>query len=187
VLLTTTKVRNLLRFLRFYLTFNLSHTFDEDWERMFNINVWSGVRLTRTYMRSMLQKGRGRVIFISSEVALRPMAAMAHYSASKATQLSISRSLAELTKGTAVTVNCVLPGPTETENLKAFIKSVNPESSYVEAERKFMAENRPSSLIYRLAKPAEVANVVAFLASDRAAVINGASIRAEGGTVQTIA
>ena len=99
MLLTTTKVRNLLRFLRFYLTFNLSHTFDEDWERMFNINVWSGVRLTRTYMRSMLQKGRGRVIFISSEVALRPMAAMAHYSASKATQLSISRSLAELTQG----------------------------------------------------------------------------------------
>ena len=115
------------------------------------------------------------------------MAAMAHYSASKATQLSISRSLAELTKGTAVTVNSVLLGPTETENLKAFIKSVNPDSSYAEAERKFMAENRPSSLIYRLAKPAEVANIVAFLASDRAAVINGASIRAEGGTVQTIA
>jgi 3-oxoacyl-[acyl-carrier protein] reductase len=91
-------------------------TSDEDWERMFNINVWSGVRLTRTYMRSMLQRGRGRVIFISIEVALTPMAAMAHYSASKATQLSISRSLTELTKGTAVTVNCVLPRPTETEN-----------------------------------------------------------------------
>jgi 3-oxoacyl-[acyl-carrier protein] reductase len=170
-----------------YALSDFFETSDEDWERMFNINVWSGVRLTRTYMRSMLQRGRGRVIFISSEVALTPMAAMAHYSASKAAQLSLSRSLAELTKGTAVTVNCVLPGPTETENLKAFIKSVNPDSSYVEAERKFMAENRPSSLIYRLAKPAEVANVVAFLASDRAAVINGASIRAEGGTVQTIA
>jgi 3-oxoacyl-[acyl-carrier protein] reductase len=126
---------------------------------MFDINVWSGVRLARTYMKSMLQRGHGRVIFISSEVGLTSMAAMAHYSASKATQLSISRSLAELTKGTAVTVNSVLPGPTETENLKAFIRSVNPDSSYVEAERKFMAENRPSSLIYRLAKPAEVANV----------------------------
>jgi 3-oxoacyl-[acyl-carrier protein] reductase len=170
-----------------YALSNFFETSDEDWERMFNINVWSGVRLVRTYMKSMLQRGHGRVIFISSEVALMPMAAMAHYSASKATQLSISRSLAELTKGTAVTVNAVLPGPTETENLKAFIKSVNPDSSYIEAERKFMAENRPSSLIYRLAKPAEVANVVAFLASDRGALINGASIRAEGGTVQTIA
>lgn len=162
-------------------------TSDQDWQRMFETNVWSGVRLARTYMKGMLARGQGRVIFISSEVALTPMAAMAHYSASKATQLSISRSLAELTKGTAVTVNAVLPGPTETESLKGFIESVNPGLSYAEAERKFMRENRPSSLIYRLAKPAEVANVVAFLASERAAVINGAAIRAEGGTVQTIA
>jgi len=162
-------------------------TGDADWQNMFETNVWSGVRLARTYMKGMLERGNGRVIFISSEVALTPMASMAHYSASKATQLSISRSLAELTKGTAVTVNSVLPGPTETESLKAFIESVNPGLPYAEAERKFMAENRPSSLIYRLAKPAEVANVVAFLASERAAVINGASVRAEGGTVQTIA
>lgn len=162
-------------------------TSDADWQKMFETNVWSGVRLARTYMKGMLERGHGRVIFISSEVALTPMAAMAHYSASKATQLSISRSLAELTKGTAVTVNAVLPGPTETESLKAFIQSVNPGLSYAEAERKFMDENRPSSLIYRLAKPAEVANVVGFLSSESAAVINGAAIRAEGGTVQTIA
>jgi len=162
-------------------------TSDEDWQRMFEVNVWSGVRLARTYMKGMLERGHGRVIFISSEVALTPMASMAHYSASKATQLSISRSLAELTKGSRVTVNSVLPGPTETESLKGFISSVNPELSYADAERKFMAENRPSSLIYRLAKPYEVANVVAFLASERAAVINGAAIRAEGGTVPTIA
>jgi 3-oxoacyl-[acyl-carrier protein] reductase len=162
-------------------------TTDSDWEAMFNFNVWSGVRLARTYMKGMLERGHGRVIFISSEVALTPMASMAHYSASKATQLSISRSLAELTKGSAVTVNSVLPGPTETESLKEFIESVNPDLPYADAERKFMAENRPSSLIYRLAKPAEVANVVAFLASDAAAVINGAAIRAEGGTVPTIA
>lgn len=171
-------------------TYELSDFFstrDEDWHRMFEVNVWSGVRLARTYMKGMLERGQGRVVFISSEVALTPMASMAHYSASKATQLSISRSLAELTKGTAVTVNAVLPGPTETDSLKGFIESVNPDLSYAEAETKFMAENRPSSLIYRLAKPAEIANVVAFLASERAAVINGAAIRAEGGTVQTIA
>ncbi|MDF7649998.1 SDR family oxidoreductase [Pantoea sp. Acro-805] len=162
-------------------------TSDEEWQRMFEVNVWSGVRLARTYMKGMLERGHGRVIFISSEVALTPMAAMAHYSASKATQLSISRSLAELTKGSRVTVNSVLPGPTETESLKGFISSVNPDLSYAEAEKKFMAENRPSSLIYRLAKPQEVANVVTFLASELAAVINGAAIRAEGGTVPTIA
>jgi len=162
-------------------------TTDADWQKMFETNVWSGVRLARTYMKGMLERGHGRVIFISSEVALTPMAAMAHYSASKATQLSISRSLAELTKGTAVTVNAVLPGPTETESLKSFIRSVNPGLSYAEAERKFMDENRPSSLIYRLAKPFEVANVVGFLASESAAIINGAAVRAEGGTVQTIA
>ncbi len=170
-----------------YVLSDFFSTTDEDWQRMFNLNVWSGVRLARTYLQSMLQRRHGRVIFISSEVALTPMAAMAHYSASKATQLSIARSLAELTKGTAVTVNSVLPGPTETENLQAFIRSVNPGLPYADAERKFIAENRPSSLIYRLAKPAEVANVVAFLASERAAVINGAAIRAEGGTVPTIA
>lgn len=170
-----------------YVLSDFFSTSDADWQRMFDVNVWSGVRLARSYMKGMLERGHGRVIFISSEVALTPMAAMAHYSASKATQLSISRSLAELTKGTAVTVNAVLPGPTETESLKAFIESVNPGLAYADAERKFMQENRPSSLIYRLAKPAEVANVVAFLASERAAVINGAAIRAEGGTVQTIA
>ncbi|MBD0687089.1 MULTISPECIES: SDR family NAD(P)-dependent oxidoreductase [unclassified Pseudomonas] len=171
-------------------TYQLSDFFattDADWQQMFDTNVWSGVRLARTYMQAMLERGHGRVIFLSSEVALTPMASMAHYSASKATQLSISRSLAELTKGTAVTVNSVLPGPTETESLKAFIESVNPDLSYAQAEQKFMAENRPLSLIHRLAKPAEVANVVTFLASEQAALINGAAIRAEGGTVQTIA
>lgn len=171
-------------------TYALSDFFatpDEEWRRMFEVNVWSGVRLARTYMKGMLERGHGRVIFISSEVALTPMAAMAHYSASKATQLSIARSLAELTRGSRVTVNSVLPGPTETESLQGFIASVNPDLSYAEAERKFMAENRPSSLIHRLAKPHEVANVVAFLASERAAVINGAAIRAEGGTVPTMA
>lgn len=162
-------------------------TSDDAWHRMFDMNVMSGIRLARAYMQGMLARGHGRVIFISSEVALTPMASMAHYSASKATQLSVSRSLAELTKGTGVTVNAVLPGPTETESLKGFIESVNPGLPYVEAERKFMAENRPSSLIYRLAKPAEVAGVVAFLASERGAVINGAAIRAEGGTIPTIA
>jgi 3-oxoacyl-[acyl-carrier protein] reductase len=177
----------LINNLGMYALSDFFETDDEAWQRMFEVNVWSGVRLARAYMKPMLASGHGRVIFISSEVALTPMAAMAHYSASKAAQLSISRSLAELTRGAAVTVNVVLPGPTETESLRGFIESVNPTLSYAEAERKFMAENRPSSLIGRLAKPAEVANVVAFLASERAAAINGAAIRAEGGTVQTIA
>ncbi|MFL6708281.1 MAG: SDR family NAD(P)-dependent oxidoreductase [Massilia sp.] len=161
-------------------------TSDAAWQRMFDTNVWSGVRLARTYMKGMLERGHGRVIFISSEVGLTPSPAMAHYSASKATQLSISRSLAELTRGTAVTVNAVLPGPTETDSLKGFVQSVHPASPYDEAQRRFMQENRPDSLIARLALPEEVASVVAFIASDRAAVINGAAIRAEGGIVRTM-
>ena len=170
-------------------TYGLSDFFtttDEAWQSMFNTNVWSGVRLARSYMPGMLKRGHGRVIFISSEVGVQPMAAMAHYSASKATQLSISRSLAELTKGTAVTVNSVMPGPTETESVKTFIQSVNPDVTYADAERRFITENRPASLIQRLAKPQEVANVVAFLASERAAIINGAAVRAEGGTLPTM-
>jgi 3-oxoacyl-[acyl-carrier protein] reductase len=161
-------------------------TSDDDWRRLFEINVFSGVRLARTYMKAMLERRQGRVIFISSEVGVTPLAAMAHYSATKATQLSIARSLAELTKGTDVTVNSVLPGPTETENAKSFIQSVHPNLPLAEAERLFVTENRPSSLIRRLAKPSEIANIVAFLASDRAAVINGASIRAEGGIIPTM-
>lgn len=91
---------------------------DEEWFRFFEVNIMSGVRLSRHYLKRMMQQDRGRIIFIASEAAVMPSQEMAHYSATKTMQLSISRSLAELTKGTNVTVNTVMPGSTLTEGLR---------------------------------------------------------------------
>jgi 3-oxoacyl-[acyl-carrier protein] reductase len=134
----------------------------------------------------MLGRGHGRVVFISSESGISPAPEMAHYSATKTMQLGISRSLAELTKGTEVTVNSVLPGPTRTENVEKFIRDVFPDLPPAEAERRFMSENRPTSLIGRLIDSKEIGEIVAFVCSARASVINGSCIRAEGGLVRTV-
>lgn len=158
---------------------------DEDWQRLFEVNVMSGVRLARHYLAKMLMQGNGRVVFISSESGIMPAPEMAHYSATKTMQLGISRALAELTKNTAVTVNAVLPGPTRTDSVEKFMQDVYPELSLAEAETKFMAENRPTSLISRLIKPSEIGDIVTFICSERAAIINGANIRAEGGLVRS--
>ena len=99
---------------------------DADWMRMFETNIMSGVRLSRHYLRVMLDRGEGRVVFIASESAISPAPEMAHYSATKTMQLSISRSLAELTKNTRVTVNTVLPGSTRTESVETFLQDVFP-------------------------------------------------------------
>jgi 3-oxoacyl-[acyl-carrier protein] reductase len=116
---------------------------------------------------------------------MSPAPEMAHYSATKTMQLGISRSLAELTKGTRVTVNSVLPGPTRTKGVEKFISDVYPDISLEEAEKKFMSDNRSSSLIARLINPVEIADVVTFVVSERASIINGSSIRAEGGLIKT--
>ena len=160
---------------------------DADWQRLFEVNVMSGVRLARHYLRGMIERGHGRVVFISSESGLNPAPEMAHYSATKTMQLGIARALAELTRGTAVTVNAVLPGPTRTANVEKFIGNLFPGLDLEAAERRFIAENRPTSLIGRMIAPKEIADVVAFISSPRAAAINGAAIRAEGGLVRTIA
>jgi len=158
---------------------------DADWQRLFEVNVMSGVRLARHYLAGMLKQGTGRVVFISSESGVTPAPEMAHYSATKTMQLGISRALAELTKNTQVTVNSVLPGPTRTENVEKFVQDVYPGVALAEAEQKFIAENRPSSLIGRFIEPSEIGDVVTFVCSARASVINGATIRAEGGLVRT--
>lgn len=158
---------------------------DEAWQRLIEVNIMSGVRLARHYLRGMLDRGVGRVVFISSESGLSPAPEMAHYSATKTMQLGISRSLAEMTKGTSVTVNSVLPGPTRTESVEKFMQDIFPEASPKEAEARFIAENRPSSLIGRLIDPKEIGDIVAFICSSRASVINGSCIRAEGGLVRT--
>ena len=159
---------------------------DADWERLFQTNVMSGVRLSRHYLRSMLEAGHGRVVFIASEAALAPAPEMAHYSATKAMQISLSRSLAELTRGTGVTVNSVLPGSTRTDGVRRFVQSLFPDLPYEEAEARFMHEQRPSSLIERLIDPHEIAALVAFVCSSRSSAINGAALRSDGGIVRHI-
>lgn len=159
---------------------------DDAWQRLFEVNIMSGVRLSRHYLKGMLARGHGRVIFISSESGVSPAPEMAHYSATKTMQLSIARSLAELTKNTSVTVNSVLPGPTRTPGVEEFIGGIFPGVAPAEAERQFIAENRPTSLIGRLIDPKEIGDTVAFLCSARASAINGTCIRAEGGLVRSV-
>jgi NAD(P)-dependent dehydrogenase (short-subunit alcohol dehydrogenase family) len=162
---------------------------DDDWRRFFEVNVLSGVRLSRHYIGPMKRKNWGRIVFISSESGLQIPAEMIHYGMTKTAQLAVSRGLAETTKGTAVTVNSVLPGPTASEGVTEFVgqmaktRGTGPDV----VEREFFKNVRPSSLIQRFATSEEVASVVAFLCSPLAAAINGAAVRADGGVVRTIA
>lgn len=157
---------------------------DDTWRRVLEVNVLSGVRLARHYLGAMLERGSGRVIFIASEAAIVPPADMASYSASKAMQLSLSRSLAELTKGSAVTVNTVMPGTTKTEGVVDLVQERFPDLSVDEAGRRFVRVERATSLIGRLIEPDEIGTFVAYLASPLAGAINGAALRVDGGIVR---
>jgi NAD(P)-dependent dehydrogenase (short-subunit alcohol dehydrogenase family) len=162
---------------------------DEEWHRFFEVNVVSGARLSRHYFPRMLARGWGRVIFIASESGLLTPGEMIHYGMTKTAQLALARGLAEQTRGTGVTVNSVLPGPTRSEGITGFIQSVveNKDASEAEQEVEFFEKFRPLSLIRRLIEADEIGAITAFLASPLAAVTNGAAIRAEGGIVPTIA
>ena len=162
---------------------------DADWLRFFEVNVMSGVRLARAYMKGMLKRNWGRIIFISSESALMIPKEMIHYGMTKTAQLAISRGLAELTRGTAVTVNSVMPGPTMSEGVETFVKELAKQNgqSVETAAEEFIKQHRSSSLIQRFASPEEIANMVVYIASRQASVTNGAALRAEGGLVQTVA
>jgi NAD(P)-dependent dehydrogenase (short-subunit alcohol dehydrogenase family) len=161
---------------------------DEEWRRYFEVNVLSGVRLTRAYFPGMLKRNWGRIIFISSESALVTPGAMIHYGMTKTAQLAVSRGLAGLTKGTKVTVNSVLPGPTRSEGIIAFLKSraSDPAAPTEEIEAEFFAKGRPSSLLQRMIEPDEIANLVAYVASPLSSAISGAALRVDGGVTPTI-
>jgi len=137
----------------------------------------------------MLQKNWGRIVFISSESALQPPKEMMHYGMTKTAQLSVSRGLAEMTKGTAVTVNSVMPGPTSSEGVSSFIGALAKERGIdgPAMEKEFFEKGRPGSLLQRFITPDEIAAVVAFVCSPLAAAINGSAVRAEGGVLQSIA
>jgi NAD(P)-dependent dehydrogenase (short-subunit alcohol dehydrogenase family) len=162
---------------------------DEDWRTYFETNVLGGVRLAREYFPAMLKQNWGRVIFISSESGLVTPGDMIHYGMTKTAQLAISRGLAELTKGTKVTVNSVLPGPTQSEGIVGFMQSLasDPNAPVDQIEAEFFAKARPSSLIQRLATPEEVANLVAYVASPLSSATNGSALRVDGGVTATIA
>jgi NAD(P)-dependent dehydrogenase (short-subunit alcohol dehydrogenase family) len=162
---------------------------DDDWSRFFEVNVMSGIRLSRAYMPGMLKRNWGRIVFISSESALNIPKEMIHYGMTKTAQLAVSRGLAEMTRGTAVTVNSVLPGPTMSEGVETFVKDLARQNgqSLDEAAAQFVKQFRPTSLLQRFASVEEIANMVVYLSSTQSSATNGAALRAEGGIVQTIA
>lgn len=161
---------------------------DETWERFFQTNVMSGVRLARHYMKGMLERNWGRVVFISSESALNIPADMIHYGMTKTAQLSIARGLAKLASGTQVTVNAVLPGPTMSEGVKTMLKDAADKAgkSIDEVAVEFVRTHRASSILQRPATVEEVANLVVYVCSPQASATTGAALRVDGGVVDSI-
>jgi len=161
---------------------------DAEWLRFYEVNVMSGVRLTRHYLPGMLEKKWGRVIFISSESGQQIPAEMVHYGMTKTAQIAIARGVAESVAGSGVTVNSVLAGPTASEGVGDFVQSMarNRGVTAAQVEKDFFETVRPTSLLKRFETTDEIAAIVAFVASTQSVGINGAAVRAEGGVVRSI-
>jgi NAD(P)-dependent dehydrogenase (short-subunit alcohol dehydrogenase family) len=159
---------------------------DADWQRMFDTNVLSGVRFTRHYGPRMRAKGFGRIVFISSESGVQIPTDMIHYGFTKAADLALMRGFAQALAGSGVTVNAVLPGPTLTEGVDAMFRSMGQDAADPKVQRAFIDNARPTSIIKRLERPEEIAEVVAFLVSREAGAISGSPVRADGGVVVSI-
>jgi NAD(P)-dependent dehydrogenase (short-subunit alcohol dehydrogenase family) len=161
---------------------------DAEWLRFFETNVMSGVRLSRAYLAGMIRKDWGRIVFISSESAINAPVEMIHYGLTKTAQLALSRGLAEMTAGTGVTVNSVLPGPTRSEGVEGFVTGLAESQAKTPAqvEREFFEHVRPSSLLRRFAEAEEVAAMVTYVCSPLASATNGAALRVDGGVVRSI-
>jgi NAD(P)-dependent dehydrogenase (short-subunit alcohol dehydrogenase family) len=160
---------------------------DEDWRRFFDVNVLSGARLSRLYLPGMRKRNWGRIIFISSESGLQIPAEMIHYGMTKAAQIAVARGLAEITAGTGITVNSVLPGPTRSRGVGDFVASMAEKAgkSAQAVESEFFKTARPTSLLKRFATPEEVAAMVTYVASPLSAATNGAALRVDGGVVKS--
>ncbi|MDE4082161.1 SDR family NAD(P)-dependent oxidoreductase [Enterobacter pasteurii] len=163
-------------------------TDDDTWERYWQTNVMSGVRLSRALLPGMVQKGWGRVVFISSESARNIPADMIHYGVTKTAQLSLARGLAKFVAGSGVTVNSVLPGPTMSDGFAAMMKDEMERTgkSLEQLANAFVMANRPSSVIQRAATVEEVANMVVYVCSVQASATSGAALRVDGGVVDDI-
>ena len=160
---------------------------DAEWVRFFEVNVLSGVRLSRLFLPAMKRADWGRIIFISSESAVQIPAEMIHYGVTKTAQLAVSRGLAEAVAGTGITVNCVLPGPTKSRGVGDFVESLAKSGgkSFEEFEKEFFEKVRPTSLLKRFASPQEIASLVAYVASPLASATTGAALRADGGVIKS--
>lgn len=185
---TLPKIDILINNLGIYEVKSFEEISDEDWLRIFEINVLSGIRLSRHYFSQMKANHWGRILFISSESGVNIPAEMIHYGTSKSSQLAIARGLAELTPGTGITVNSILPGPTYSEGVKQFVADMAKSRgiSNQQVEDEFFKNIRPSSLIKRFATPDEVASLVVYTCSVQASAINGTSLRVDGGVVRSI-
>src|SRR5246127_2119487 len=161
---------------------------DSDWYRFFEINVMSGVRLSRHYLPEMLKRNWGRILFISSESAVQIPAEMVHYGMTKTAQVAISRGIAETAAGSGVTVNSILPGPTESEGVGGFVEAMAKQQnkSKEEVEKEFFQHARPSSLLKRFATVDEVAAMAVYIAGEPSSATNGAALRVDGGVVRAI-
>ena len=157
---------------------------DDDWRRFFEVNVLSGVRLSRAYLPKMKQKNWGRIVFISSESGIQTPVEMIHYGMTKTAQLAVSRGIAQTCAGTGVTVNAVLPGPTHSDGVDEFVKQLSGGKPFAEFEKEFFTSIRPGSLLKRFATTEEVANLVVYLCSPLSSATNGAALRVDGGMVQ---
>lgn len=171
-----------------YESKNFADITDEEWLRYFEVNLLGGIRLSRHYFPAMLTRNWGRVIFVSSEAAAETHPDMIHYGVTKTGQVVVARGLAEMTKGTSVTVNSVLPGPTRSEAIVEYLQGMasTPNATAEQAEKEFFDKHRPTSLLQRMAEESEVASLVAYLASPLAAATNGASLRCEGGILRAL-
>ncbi|RFU40230.1 SDR family oxidoreductase [Actinomadura logoneensis] len=160
---------------------------DDEWRRYFEVNVLSGVRLTRLYLPRMMERGWGRVQFIASDSAVVIPEEMVHYGMTKTALLAVARGYAKTAAGTGVTVNTVLAGPTHTAGVENFVgELVGSDLPWEDAQRRFMAEHRPNSLLKRLIEPEEIGNMVVYLSSEYASATTGGALRVDGGYVDAI-
>jgi len=163
-------------------------TSDDEWERYFQINVMSGVRLTRAYLKGMMERRWGRVVFVSSESGLNIPSDMLAYGFSKTAQLSIARGIAKFAAASGVTVNSVLPGPTMTDGVREMLRETaqKQSKSIEQAADEFVVSSRGTSIIRRITMPEEVANMVVYICSPQASATTGAALRVDGGIVDTL-